>query len=188
MKTVMQSIRMLLVLTFVTGLIYPVIITGLSQLFFPHKANGSLLSRGDNQVGSELIGQTFSSDVYFWSRPSAIGYNPLPSSGTNLGPTSSVLRDSVVARAGHLGVSVETAPAVLLFASGSGLDPHISPEAATFQVDRVLAARGFTESKRTELTNLIKSHTEERQFGLFGEPRVNVLLLNFALDSLMSHQ
>ena len=185
MKTVWQSIRMLAVLSVLTGLVYPLAMTGIAQALFWREANGSLVVVNDAAIGSELVGQPFTSVRYFWPRPSALGYNPLLSAGTNLGPASKVLRDSVAARAARLGAPVATVPSDLLLASGSGLDPHISPEAAEFQVARVLSARGMPVSRRNELQTLIQTHTELPQFGIFGEPRVNVLLLNLALDSLM---
>jgi K+-transporting ATPase ATPase C chain len=177
---------MLIVLTVITGVIYPLVITGVAQITFPKKADGSLIESGGHRVGSELIGQAFSSERYFWSRPSAVGYNPLPSSGTNLGPSSSTLHDSVQARALRLGVAVAAAPSDLVQASGSGLDPHITPAAALFQVDRVAKARGLSEADRSRVTSLVQSHVEPPQYGLFGEPRVNVLRLNLALDSLLT--
>jgi potassium-transporting ATPase KdpC subunit len=185
MKTIVTSIRILLVLTVLTGIVYPLVITGVAQLVFPERANGSLVYVNHEPVGSTLVGQAFVSDRYFWPRPSAVNYNPLPSSGSNLGPTSAALRDSVMARAARFSAPVDIVPADLLLASGSGLDPDISPEAAIFQVDRVLKARCVNQSDHSQIDSLVRAHIEMSQFGLFGEPRVNVLKLNLALDSLL---
>lgn len=185
MKTVMTSIRVLLVLTVLTGIIYPLMITGVSQVVFPDRANGSMIDVGGRTIGSHLVGQAFASDRYFWPRPSAIGYNPMPSGGSNLGPTSTTLRDSVEKRAAKIGVPIKSIPADLLLASGSGLDPDISPEAALFQIDRVVKARKLTEAELPGIVSLVQSHIKYPQFGLLGEPRVNVLELNLALDSLL---
>jgi len=185
MKTILTSIRVLLVLTILTGIIYPLIITGVSQVVFPDTANGSMLELHGRAVGFRMIGQAFASDRYSWPRPSAIGYNPMPSGGSNLGPISTTLRDSVEMRAMKFGVPVKDIPADLLLASGSGLDPDISPEAAAFQIDRVVKARKLAETERPRIVSLVQSHIRYPQFGLLGEPRVNVLELNLALDSLL---
>jgi len=188
MNSLLVSLRMLLVLTVLTGVIYPLAITGLAQLFFPRQANGSVIEYAGGAVGSDLVGQNFTSDRYFWPRPSAVDYNPLPSGGSNLGPTSIALQDKITERKARLvfAGSSPDAPPDLLLASGSGLDPHISPEAAFYQIDRVLNARGgLSEPRRQALEVLVQSHTEGPQWGLFGEPRVNVLRLNLALDSLL---
>lgn len=185
MKTMLTSIRVLLVLTFLTGIIYPLVITGVSQMLFPIRANGSMIEVQGRTVGSRLIGQPFVSDRYFWPRPSAVGYDPMPSGGSNFGPTSSALRDSVIARAARLNAPVGSVPADLLLASGSGLDPEISPEAALFQVDRVSKARGADAAGRAKIEALVRGHVQMLQLGLLGEPRVNVLELNLALDSLL---
>lgn len=177
------SLRMLIALTLLTGVIYPLFLTGVAQVAFHDEANGSLIRQGGKLRGSALVGQSFRSAEYFWSRPSATGYNPLPSGGSNLGPTSAALRAQLAERRAVLD-SVhgdQPIPADLLYASGSGLDPHISPAAAVYQAGRVAAARGLDH--RTVLT-LIERHTEARTLGFLGEPRVNVLLLNLALDSL----
>jgi len=185
MKTIVTSIRVLLVLTALTGVVFPLFITGVAQLVFPEKANGSLVYVNHEPVGSRLVGQAFVSDRYFWPRPSAVNYNPRPSSGSNLGPTSAALRDSVLARAARFGAPVDSVPADLLLASGSGLDPDISPLAALFQIDRVMIARHVPRTSRGQLDSLVRAYVETSQFGLFGESRVNVLKLNLALDSLL---
>jgi len=179
---------MVLFLTILTGLLYPLTVTGLAQLFFPDQANGSLIVRKDKVVGSKLIGQYFDKPEYFWSRPSATApfpYNAAASGGSNLGPTNPVLIDAVKARVAALrtadpGNSLPV-PVDLVTASASGLDPHISPAAALYQVKRVARARGLDENS---VLTLVSKHTEERQFGVLGEPRVNILELNLALDVL----
>jgi K+-transporting ATPase ATPase C chain len=177
---------MTLVTTALLGLAYPLAVTALAQVFFPAKADGQLIERGGLTVGSSLIGQPFSSPGYFRSRPSAAGpagYDAGASGGSNLGPTNRKLVERVRAdverlRAEDPGGSL---PVDLLTTSGSGLDPHVSPAAAEFQTPRVARERGMREE---DLRRLIKEHTEGRQFGLLGEPRVNVLMLNLALDGL----
>jgi potassium-transporting ATPase KdpC subunit len=186
MKQVMSSIRMLIVFTLLTGVVYPLLLTLTSQVVFPNQANGSLVMAEDQVVGSSLIGQANDDPRYFWPRPSAISYNPLPSSGSNLGPTSAALRDLVTEReaafreANQVPVDV-VVPQDMLFASGSGLDPHISPEAARLQIDRVTEVRGLD---RTAVAELVEQSVESPQLGVLGQPRVNVFLLNIALDKL----
>jgi K+-transporting ATPase ATPase C chain len=180
------ALVMTLLLCLLTGFIYPGVVTGLAQLLFPHQANGSLIERDGQVVGSELIGQPFAGARYFHGRPSATGYNGAASSGTNKGPTDLKLADTLVQQAVDSAVALDGAargrvPADYATASGSGLDPHISPATAALQVPRVARARGLSESAVYEL---VARHTEGRTFGLLGEPRVNVLLLNLALDSL----
>jgi K+-transporting ATPase ATPase C chain len=182
------SIVSLEVLTVLTGLVYPLVVTGVAQLLFPHQANGSLLVHDGHFVGSSLIGQPFDAPQYFWSRPSATApfpYNATASSGSNLGPTNEALIKAVQARIAALkaGDPDNTAPIPvdLVTASGSGLDPHISPAAAEYQARRVARARGLDE--RT-VRQLVAQHTQGRQLGVLGEPRVNVLELNLALDAL----
>lgn len=180
------ALTMLVVLTVLTGLIYPLAVTGLAQLLFPHQANGSLVVRDGKVIGSEFIGQSFDQPKYFWSRPSATSpfpYNAAASSGSNLGPTNPDLLEAVKGRVAALRATDpgndNPIPVDLVTASGSGLDPHISLAAAAFQVARVARARGLEEGA---VERLVMQYTEGRQFALLGESRVNVLKLNLALD------
>ena len=181
------AIVILLLLTLITGVAYPLAVTGIAQLAFPEQANGSLIERGDKLVGSRLIGQSFSDPRYFWSRPSATTpapYNAASSSGSNLGPLNPALADAVKARVDALRAAdpgnTNPVPVDLVTASASGLDPHVSVAAAEYQAARVAHARKMQES---DVRALIARHTEGRQLGLLGEPRVNVLALNLALDA-----
>ncbi len=183
------ALRPALVLTalfaLLLGLAYPALITGVAQLVFPHQANGSLIREGDSVIGSELIGQKFTGARYFHGRPSAAGaegYDATASAGSNLGPTSQALVDRVKADIDSNRTSPgKSVPADLVTASASGLDPHISPEAALSQVDRVAAARRL---KRGTVESLVRRHIQTPMFGLLGENRINVLTLNRALDAL----
>lgn len=185
MNQIKITILATIVLTILFGLAYPLVFTGLAQVLFPHQANGSLVTVNGKVVGSELIGQTFTKPEYFHGRPSAAGkgYDAANSSGSNLGPTNKALIDRVNADVQKFRAEnpnyTGPIPADLLTSSGSGLDPHISPASAEAQVARVAKARGVTPERVTEL---IAKHTEGRQWGMFGEPRVNVLLLNVDLD------
>ena len=177
-----------LLLSLVTGVVYPLVITGVAQVAMPSQANGSVIEGEGKPVGSSLIGQPFDRPEYFWSRPFATSpapYNAGSSSGSNLGPTNPSLIEAVTARVEALRKTDTqnraSVPVDLVTTSGSGLDPHISPAAAHYQVQRVARARGVSE---VQLQRLINEHTEGRTLGLLGEPRVNVLALNLALDAL----
>jgi potassium-transporting ATPase KdpC subunit len=169
--------------TLLLGLAYPLAMTGIGQAAFPHQANGSLVVRDGKVVGSELIGQSFSRPDYFWGRPSAAGqgYDARASSGSNLGPSSAKLAERIGADAARYGGKVEDVPSDLLTASGSGLDPDISPAAARFQVARVAAARNLGEA---QVALLVERAIKSAPLGVLGDPRVNVLELNMALDAL----
>ncbi|WP_273429076.1 potassium-transporting ATPase subunit KdpC [Chitinibacter tainanensis] len=182
------ALVLLLGLTIITGVVYPALTTGLAQAIWPWQANGSLLQRDGQVAGSALIGQAFSGPRYFWSRPSAtatLAYNGLASGGSNLGPTNPTLQQQVservaALRAAHPGQSAPV-PLDLVTTSASGLDPHISPAAAAYQLERVAAARQVPVET---VARLVKQHTRSAQWGILGEPVVNVLALNLALDEL----
>ena len=185
-KQLRPALFMLAILTLLTGVIYPLLVTGIAQLALPRQANGSLVLVGDTVVGSALLGQANDDPRYFWPRPSATDYGTLPSGGSNLAPTSVDLAAAVRQRTTDFRAANSLAadaaiPTEMLFASGSGLDPHISPDAARLQVGRVAAARGLNQA---QLLALVEAHVERPQLGLLGQPRVNVLLLNRALDEI----
>lgn len=193
LRLLRQAVLILVLLTLITGVLYPLLVTGIAQLVFPRQANGSLIVRSGKAVGSDLIGQPFSDPKYFWPRPSATNsiqdanisqpYNAANSAGSNLGPLNPALAREVRSRVAGLRsndpASRPSVPVDLVTASASGLDPDISPAAAAYQVPRVAKARHMDEAK---LRQLVAEHTKGRQLGLLGEPRVNVLELNLALD------
>lgn len=183
MKTLIHSMRMLAFMTFLTGIVYPLLVTVIGTGLYPHQAEGSLIGNGEFILGSTLVAQGFESPRYFWPRPSGgAHYNPLPSGGTNLGPTGAELKKNVDDQRTRLKAAnppMGEPPQELLFSSGSGLDPEISPQAALYQVPRVARARAMDENL---VNDLVQKFSKGRQLGLLGEPRVNVLALNIALD------
>lgn len=189
-RQIRPALTTFVAMTILTGILYPLAVTVIAQAAFPRQAHGSLIREGEAVVGSELIGQPFSSPQYFWGRPSATGpfpYNAAASSGSNLGPTNPALIDAVKARVETLRAADpehrSMVPSELVNASSSGLDPHISPMAADFQIPRVAKARNLDPDV---LRDLIRKHTEHRTFGILGEARVNVLKLNLALMTARS--
>ena len=189
MKTLIISIKIFFFFTVLTGIIYPLLVTGIAQLAFPSKANGSLIVRNNKTIGSELIGQQFDSTIYFTSRPSAVSYNPLPSGGSNYGLTNLKLKNLVAERK-HQFInfnqldSLAAIPSEMLFASASGLDPHISPKAALLQVERISRVRNLGNIQKQKLLQRINELSEKPTFMFLGEERINVLNLNLELDKL----
>jgi K+-transporting ATPase ATPase C chain len=184
MNNVKTNFKMFLWMSLLTGVLYPLLLTGIGYLLMPHKSGGSFLTSEGKIIGSTLIGQKFESEKYFWGRPSSSGYNPLPSEGSNLGPTSALLKQQVSQREAFLlkahglpeGAWI---PRELLFASGSGLDPHISPHTAHFQIERILKARGLDpKATRSQVEKLVKEFTYKNSY-------TNVLELNLALDKVL---
>jgi potassium-transporting ATPase KdpC subunit len=189
MKRLIISLKIFLFFTVLTGIIYPLLVTGIAQVVYPEKANGSLIEIDNKIVGSELIGQQFDSETCFISRPSAISYNPLPSGGSNNGLTNTKLKNLIIERrklflALNQLDSLTTIPSEMLFASASGLDPHISQKAALLQVERIVKSRNFNTLQKLKLVQSIKNLTETPQFLILGEERVNVLFLNLELNKL----
>lgn len=178
MKTTIQAIRILLAFTLLTGVLYPLAVTAVARVGFEKKANGSLIEHDGKIIGSALLAQKYTEDRYFWPRPSAGDFATVASGASNKGPTSADLVKSIAEHRAQFG---DNAPGDLLTASGSGLDPHISPEAARHQIARIAKARGKSEA---EIAALAERHVEPPQFGILGEPRVNVFALNLALDTL----
>ena len=183
-RNLIAAVLMTIVTTLILGIVYPLVITGIAQVAFPDKANGQLIERNGKVVGSRIIGQGFSSAGYFHSRPSAagMGYDAANSAGSNLGPTNKKLIDTVKANVDAARKENPSAPVPidLVTTSASGFDPHITPASADFQVPRIARERGMSEA---DVKRLVAAHSEGRQLGFFGEPRVNVLELNLALDS-----
>ncbi len=186
-KIIIQSLKMFLMITVLTGLIYPLAILLIGQIIFPFQANGSLIVKNGKVIGSELFGQNFSDSIYFQSRPSAINYNPMPSGASNLALSNALLKEQVNTRKlefrgnNFLSDSINV-PSDMLFASGSGVDPHISVESAKLQIYRIIKYRNINPEKFKLISNLIDSLTEYPQFGVLGNQVVNVLSLNLKLD------
>jgi K+-transporting ATPase ATPase C chain len=191
MKQFILSIRVYIILTLLIGVFYTGAVTLIAHFVFPAQAGGSLINKNNSIKGSALIGQSFTNSRYFYSRPSAISYNPLPSGASNLSVTSIQLKDSVEQRRKRF-ISINrlpettSVPSDMLFSSGSGLDPHISPEAAFLQISRIGFERHFTSGQKAVLASLVEQSIEKPQLGFLGEPRINVLKLNLELDSLGS--
>lgn len=189
MKTLYISLKIFLFFTVLTGILYPLFVTGMAQLTFPARANGSLIMKNNKLIGSELIGQRFDAPIYFSSRPSAVAYNPLPSGGSNFGLTNAKLKHSVDSLKSQFILynqlnPLSEIPSEMVFASASGLDPHISPKAALMQLDRIVKIRQLDTSQRQRLLESIAGLSESPQYLLFGEQRINVLVLNLKLDEI----
>lgn len=188
-RQIITGFRFLALMTILTGVVYPGLVTVFASLFFNEEAQGSFVKINGTIAGSKLIGQNFDSDRYFWSRPSYNNYNPLPSGGSNLGLLNPRLTETIIQREkaflhSNMIENELNIPAEMVTASASGLDPHISPAAALLQVRRVAQARGIDKAGQDRLVILVNDLTEGRQFSLLGEPRINVFLLNLMLDSL----
>jgi len=189
MKTLYISLKIFLFFTILTGAVYPLFVTVIAQIAFPARADGSLIVKNNKVIGSELIGQRFDTLIYFSSRPSAIAYNPLPSGGSNFGLTNGKLKHAVDSLKkqfiafNHLDTLTEV-PSEMVFASASGLDPHISPNAALLQAERIGRARHFGDNQNQRLLKAINELSESPQFTFLGEARINVLLLNLKLDEI----
>jgi potassium-transporting ATPase KdpC subunit len=188
-RQIITGLRFLALMVILTGVVYPGLVTIITSIFLNKEAQGSLVKRNGTIIGSKLIGQNFDSDKYFWSRPSYNNYNPLPSGGSNLGLLNPRLTETIIQRENaflHANMIEKelNIPVEIVTASASGLDPHISPAAALLQVSRVAKARGIDKAGQDKLVLLIKDLTEERQFSLLGEPRINVFHLNLMIDSL----
>jgi potassium-transporting ATPase KdpC subunit len=188
-KIIYLSFKALLLFTIITGIIYPLLITGISKLFFSYQSEGSLIKVDGKIIGSEIIGQKFDTAIYFSSRPSAIDNNPIPSAASNWGPTSDTLKKTVEERRKNLALQNNLLQGVYIpddavFASGSGVDPDISVENAKLQINRISKARNFDENKRKKLEVLVNNLITKPQFGILGEYRINVLKLNIMLDRL----
>jgi potassium-transporting ATPase KdpC subunit len=188
MTPLWNNFKMFLWLTLITGFAYPLLITLIAQLGFSAHANGGFIVKGEKNIGATLIAQKFESPKYFWGRPSAVNYNPLPSGASNLSPTSAKLKSNVDERLINLAKANKSAPqevpGELIFTSASGLDPHISPETAYWQIDRIVEARKLDSTGKESIMKLIQTNTRYRFLGFIGQPIVNVLLLNMALDEL----
>jgi len=189
MRSLIISLKAILLFTLISGVLYPLFITGIARAFFPDKANGTLVVNEGKIAGSELIGQKFDSVIYFSSRPSATGYSPLPSGGSNLGITDTRLKETVYTRRqrfinANMLDSLANVPSEMIFASASGLDPHISPQSALMQAGRVASVRNFNADQRKQLQQLIKDQIESPQFLFLGEERINVLWLNLEVDKI----
>jgi K+-transporting ATPase ATPase C chain len=188
-KQIIITLKYFLIITILTGIIYPLFITVISIIIFPDKASGSIIEKDGKIIGSKLIGQKFESDKYFWSRPSAIDYNPMPSGGSNSGPTSAALQKFYQDKQKNFSEKnsvkdISSVPNEMFFASASGVDPNISPISALIQVERIVKARKLNKAKNEKVIELIDSLTEKPQFGFLGNEVVNVLLLNIELDKL----
>jgi potassium-transporting ATPase KdpC subunit len=183
------SLRLVIILTVITGIIYPMVITGLAQAIFHEKANGSLVKKNDTIIGSALIGQQFNSPDYFHPRPSAVNWQTFPSGASNLSWSDQRLKEAVILRKEaflkeNMLNDTASVPAEMLFASASGIDPHISPKAALLQVGRIAVSRNFNMEQKQKLVSLVSIMTEKPQYSIFGEERINVFLLNLELDKI----